>query len=87
MARPSAFNCAMMRKRSSISLRDRAAVGSSMMMTEASWLSARVISTMCFWATESCFSLCVGIKIGVDAFQEFGRAAGASAASRRSPTA
>ena len=55
-ARPSAFSCAMMRKRSSISLRDSAAVGSSMMMTEASWLSARVISTMCFWATDSCFS-------------------------------
>ena len=27
-----------------------------MMMTEASWLKARAISTMCFWATESCLS-------------------------------
>ena len=33
IARPAAFSCAMMRNRSSISLRDRAAVGSSMMMT------------------------------------------------------
>ncbi len=53
IARPSARSAATSRNSSSISWRDSAAVGSSMMTTRASWLSARATSTMCFCATDS----------------------------------
>ena len=62
MARPSAFSPSTSLKSSSISCRDSAAVGSSMMTTRASWLSARAISTMCFCATKSRLTCVSAVK-------------------------
>ena len=56
IARPSSRRESTSWKSSSISWRDSAAVGSSMITTWASWLRARATSTMCFCATDSCLS-------------------------------
>ena len=53
MVTPFALSCAMMRKRSSVSLAERLEVGSSMMRSLALVETALQISTICWWPMPS----------------------------------